>query len=151
MAPSPPTLLNNANFDVEELVDPETIVPRILTFHPKLIAVKQGAAGQPAQALHSEARIYGIDPAFFRGGDTARVPVAGFAVRRGSLHRPDTDPYWVGFYVNVGFRDGSGGKIPLDFTGKVRLICTDALVREGGKVGVLVLDDTGYACGGLEC
>lgn len=134
MAPSPPTLINKDIFDVSDIIDPETIIPRTRSFQPKLIAVKKAPAGQQYnRARDIDAQIFGVDPSFFDDTDVIGVPVAGFAVRRGSLHRPDTHPYFLGFYMLAEYRDGSEVKIPLDFTGKTRLICTHSLVRVSGR------------------
>ena len=134
MAPSPPIIVNKDVFDVTDIIDPNTIIPRTRRVQPKLVAVKKAPVGQQwNQARDADARIFGIDPSFFNNADAINVPVAGFAVRRGSLHRPDTNPYFVGFYMLAEYRDGTEVKTPLDFTGKTRLICTHSLVRVSGK------------------
>ena len=134
MAPSPPTIVNKDVFDVTDIIDPDTIIPQIRSFQPKLVAVKKAPVGQQwSQARNANVKVFGIDPSLFNIADAINVPVAGFAVRRGSLHRPDTNPYFVGFYMLAEYRNGTEVKIPLDFTGKTRLICTHSLVRVSGR------------------
>jgi hypothetical protein len=134
MVPSPPAIVNKDVFDVTEIIDPDTIIPRTRTFQPKIVAVKKAPAGQQwNQARDADAQIFGVDPSSFTNADAINVPVAGFAVRRGSLHRPDTNPYFVGFYMLAAYQGGTEVKIPLDFTGKTRLVCTQSLVRVSGK------------------
>ena len=89
MAPSPPTIVNKDVFDVTDIIDPDTIIPRTRTFQPKLVAVKRASAGQQWN--------------------------------------------FVSFYMLAAYRNGTEVKIPLDFTGKTRLICTQSLVRVRGK------------------